>query len=332
MIVETAQSVPWTKPDEVVYDPKGPLPQFGNFPRRGFTGVMFDGVPHTFPTLFPMLRFVPSSHGGLEQPARNDESIPVTAAGTVAARSSRRCGSQEPVEQQQRAGKPWEQRLSAAASDQPDDAVDDLADGPDAKRRRRRFGPRLAIRGQYIAAQRRVHKGGRHDADVNAVRRQFQPQGVIEPLDGKLARSIKSIGRYAALAGQAADRYQTALALADVRQGEVGCIQSAEEVDLHDSFQGLERGTRKVRPQRQSRRANQHVQAPQIGSTVAETAWWTCSGWVTSVGSTSVSAPMPARHAGHFLQAVPIAGGQGDVGPQFRQLFGRPDRCPTTLQ
>jgi hypothetical protein len=43
MIVEAADAVPWTKPDELIYDPKKPLPQLG----KRFGGsmvVMFDGT------------------------------------------------------------------------------------------------------------------------------------------------------------------------------------------------------------------------------------------------------------------------------------------------
>jgi prepilin-type processing-associated H-X9-DG protein len=41
---EAAESVPWTKPDELVYDAKKPLPKFGNFYGNGrFNAVFFDG-------------------------------------------------------------------------------------------------------------------------------------------------------------------------------------------------------------------------------------------------------------------------------------------------
>jgi prepilin-type processing-associated H-X9-DG protein len=43
-IVEAAQSVPWTKPDELVYDAKKPLPRMGNFYGAGiFNAAFFDG-------------------------------------------------------------------------------------------------------------------------------------------------------------------------------------------------------------------------------------------------------------------------------------------------
>ena len=44
MIVEAAEPVPWTKPDELVYDPDGPLPPLGGHHRSGGCNIaMFDG-------------------------------------------------------------------------------------------------------------------------------------------------------------------------------------------------------------------------------------------------------------------------------------------------
>ncbi len=48
MIVETADAVPWTKPDEVVYDPKAPLPKFGH-PGGWFNVALFDGSVRRVP-------------------------------------------------------------------------------------------------------------------------------------------------------------------------------------------------------------------------------------------------------------------------------------------
>ncbi|MCI0460941.1 MAG: DUF1559 domain-containing protein [Gemmataceae bacterium] len=42
-IVEAAESVPWTKPDELVYDDKKPLPKLGGLFRDGFHAAMMDG-------------------------------------------------------------------------------------------------------------------------------------------------------------------------------------------------------------------------------------------------------------------------------------------------
>jgi hypothetical protein len=42
-VVEAAEAVPWTKPDELVFDPKGPLPMFGGVFRDGMNAVLCDG-------------------------------------------------------------------------------------------------------------------------------------------------------------------------------------------------------------------------------------------------------------------------------------------------
>ena len=48
-IVEAAQGVPWTKPDELVYGEKKPLPKFGNFYGNGtFNAALFDGSVRAF--------------------------------------------------------------------------------------------------------------------------------------------------------------------------------------------------------------------------------------------------------------------------------------------
>jgi hypothetical protein len=44
MIVEAAESVPWTKPDELVYDPNAPLPELGASSTKSyFIAAFFDG-------------------------------------------------------------------------------------------------------------------------------------------------------------------------------------------------------------------------------------------------------------------------------------------------
>jgi hypothetical protein len=42
MIVEAEDPVPWTKPDELVYDPKGPLPGFSKRYKYGFNVALWD--------------------------------------------------------------------------------------------------------------------------------------------------------------------------------------------------------------------------------------------------------------------------------------------------
>jgi hypothetical protein len=43
MIVEAEEAVPWTKPEDVVYDPKKPLPKFGGVFKDGFYAAFADG-------------------------------------------------------------------------------------------------------------------------------------------------------------------------------------------------------------------------------------------------------------------------------------------------
>jgi prepilin-type processing-associated H-X9-DG protein len=43
VVVEGAQSVPWTEPVDLTFDPKGPLPQFGNLHAGGFNAAFADG-------------------------------------------------------------------------------------------------------------------------------------------------------------------------------------------------------------------------------------------------------------------------------------------------
>jgi hypothetical protein len=43
LIAEAAEAVPWTKPDEMPYDPNRPLPRLGGYLHRGFVVAMGDG-------------------------------------------------------------------------------------------------------------------------------------------------------------------------------------------------------------------------------------------------------------------------------------------------
>jgi hypothetical protein len=47
LVVEAADPVPWTKPDELVYDPNGPLPRLGGHFPAGIVVVMCDGSVRT---------------------------------------------------------------------------------------------------------------------------------------------------------------------------------------------------------------------------------------------------------------------------------------------
>ena len=42
-VVESKQTVPWSKPDELVYDPNGPTPPLGSFHPGGFNALFADG-------------------------------------------------------------------------------------------------------------------------------------------------------------------------------------------------------------------------------------------------------------------------------------------------
>jgi hypothetical protein len=48
-IVEAADAVPWTKPDELVYDPDKPLPKLGRSPEGDFQVSLMDGSVRTLP-------------------------------------------------------------------------------------------------------------------------------------------------------------------------------------------------------------------------------------------------------------------------------------------
>jgi hypothetical protein len=43
MVVEAGEPVPWTRPEEIVYDPAGPLPRLRGFFKDGFRACMADG-------------------------------------------------------------------------------------------------------------------------------------------------------------------------------------------------------------------------------------------------------------------------------------------------
>jgi hypothetical protein len=49
LVVEAAKAVPWTKPEELEYDPYGPLPPLGGLFADGFHAVYGDGEVRFFP-------------------------------------------------------------------------------------------------------------------------------------------------------------------------------------------------------------------------------------------------------------------------------------------
>ncbi len=48
LIVEARRNVPWTKPEDLAYDPKKPILELGGFVQGVFSGAMADGSSHTF--------------------------------------------------------------------------------------------------------------------------------------------------------------------------------------------------------------------------------------------------------------------------------------------
>jgi uncharacterized protein DUF1559 len=69
LLAEAAEAVPWTKPDELIYDPAGPLPRFRRDARGGFQAALADGT----------VRFIPLSVGDETLRAlilRNDGKVP----------------------------------------------------------------------------------------------------------------------------------------------------------------------------------------------------------------------------------------------------------------
>jgi hypothetical protein len=66
LVVEAADAVPWTKPDELAYDPARPLPKLGGRLHGGFNAVMGDAAVRFIPQSTPerTLRGLITSSGG----------------------------------------------------------------------------------------------------------------------------------------------------------------------------------------------------------------------------------------------------------------------------
>ena len=43
LVVSVKDTVPWSSPQDVAYDPNGPLPRFADHFRAGFTAALADG-------------------------------------------------------------------------------------------------------------------------------------------------------------------------------------------------------------------------------------------------------------------------------------------------
>jgi prepilin-type processing-associated H-X9-DG protein len=44
LAVESNRDVPWTKPEDIPFDPNGPVPELGNFSPNGFNAAFADGA------------------------------------------------------------------------------------------------------------------------------------------------------------------------------------------------------------------------------------------------------------------------------------------------
>jgi hypothetical protein len=89
MIVEAAEPVPWTKPDDLLYEPDQPLPRMGGFFDKGFNAAFFDAsvrfvntarasdrvlrlvIQHRDGLVIPMEELEPQ--GGAPRPERRQE-------------------------------------------------------------------------------------------------------------------------------------------------------------------------------------------------------------------------------------------------------------------
>jgi hypothetical protein len=49
MIVEAKREIPWTKPEDIPYDPDEPLPGLGGYDDAGFAAALVDGSVHLIP-------------------------------------------------------------------------------------------------------------------------------------------------------------------------------------------------------------------------------------------------------------------------------------------
>ena len=70
MIVEAKEAVPWTKPQDVAYDPLQPVPPLGGMFHQGFHGATFDGAGRLFFKEIeddqPLLRALIGADDGIE--------------------------------------------------------------------------------------------------------------------------------------------------------------------------------------------------------------------------------------------------------------------------
>lgn len=76
MIVEAANPVPWTRPEDLSYDPKKPVPAVGGLSTEWFNAVLCDGSVRTFklPAKEKMLRSYVTYNGNEPPDDYKDES------------------------------------------------------------------------------------------------------------------------------------------------------------------------------------------------------------------------------------------------------------------
>jgi hypothetical protein len=97
LVVEGGEPVPWTRPDDLPYDPAKPVPRLGGLFDGDFNACFCDGSVHLIPRTIPekMLRALITPHGGevvdlsaigLPDPRRRAAASPAPAPGTVTIR------------------------------------------------------------------------------------------------------------------------------------------------------------------------------------------------------------------------------------------------------
>ena len=70
LVAEAAEPVPWTKPADMKYDPKGPLPKLGGLFAPGFHAAFADGHVHYYPRPLAddVMRIVITRNNGIPRP------------------------------------------------------------------------------------------------------------------------------------------------------------------------------------------------------------------------------------------------------------------------
>ena len=81
LLAEAAEPVPWTKPEDLPYDPDGPLPKLGGVFKDGFCAVFCDGHPRFIPRGIEekVLRALITRDGREQLPAEIDLKRPAAA-------------------------------------------------------------------------------------------------------------------------------------------------------------------------------------------------------------------------------------------------------------